>query len=542
MFKKAIAALVMVALSSSALSVNASEAPTITVGYSAQTGEITVRGKAQGRSVITVAPEALTPDKMSDDEGFTPTVFKQFSADGSYSYTIGMPDTASGGRYKVYISNKDGSADDVFVYMDTIRSETIIPLLNSADNDDFNHFILDNALTLGIDKEDELFIDKQSDILMILDNMIFASPIDFYNKYSKVYALSTLKGQTNDKVLSYLEQFQMQLGIDMKADFEEDARLDSEISEKFLALLSQVDFSKEIGADGDINFKACFEKMKPLAAVESATNWVTLKEVIISSFSDVFSDLLKDEYYVLVKDKDNVFERLMKERLDTYENISSSFSSVSKYVYELEKRSENKPSSSSGSSSRPVSVPLATESQSANKNVFTDLASDHWSAAAVNTLVSRNVIIGYEDGSFKPSQKITRAEFVKMISGFLADDDCMSCNFEDVAQDAWYFKAVCKASSQSIVNGDGDRFYPEVLIKREDAALIIYRILSACDKAPYGYKPFADRKDISDYAKDAVYALGGAGIVSGSGNDMFLPLNPITRAEAAQLIYNAFVR
>ena len=50
---------------------------------------------------------------------------------------------------------------------------------------------------------------------------------------------------------------------------------------------------------------------------------------------------------------------------------------------------------------------------------------------------------------------------------------------------------------------------------------------------------FADESHIADYAKDAVYTLGGAYIINGDEDNMFHPQNSITRAEAAQLLYNA---
>ena len=48
---------------------------------------------------------------------------------------------------------------------------------------------------------------------------------------------------------------------------------------------------------------------------------------------------------------------------------------------------------------------------------------------------------------------------------------------------------------------------------------------------------FADSGEIADYAKDAVYILAKAGIVSGNENSEFNPLANATRAEAAKILY-----
>ena len=60
--------------------------------------------------------------------------------------------------------------------------------------------------------------------------------------------------------------------------------------------------------------------------------------------------------------------------------------------------------------------------------------------------------------------------------------------------------------------------------------------------APAAAKYFEDDAEISDYAKKAVFALGGADIIKGRGNNMFVPKATITRFEAVQLIYNAFLK
>ena len=160
---------------------------------------------------------------------------------------------------------------------------------------------------------------------------------------------------------------------------------------------------------------------------------------------------------------------------------------------------------------------------------------------AVDKLCADGVISGYEDNTFRPSNKITRAEFVKLILSFASSvKEGDSVSFEDVNDSAWYASFVKSAAAKGIIKGDGGKFSPDSYIKREDAALIIYRLLALTDKAPDDYRIFADRDDVSPYAQDAVFALAGAYIVKGNDNNMFLPKSFITRAETAQLIYNAF--
>ena len=207
--------------------------------------------------------------------------------------------------------------------------------------------------------------------------------------------------------------------------------------------------------------------------------------------------------------------------------------------------------SSGSSDSGSVTSPAVTPEMRDDKPtaLFSDVTSEHWGFYAVNTLASEKIISGYGDGTFLPSNNITRAEFTKLIVGIEEklktrneNDDKQSENsdvsFSDVNENDWFAPFVASAAKSGFINGSDGSFRPNDNITREDAALIIYRMLTAIGKKPSGYKSFADRNDISDYAKDAVLALGSAKIVQGSGENMFLPKNNITRAEAAQLLYN----
>ena len=92
---------------------------------------------------------------------------------------------------------------------------------------------------------------------------------------------------------------------------------------------------------------------------------------------------------------------------------------------------------------------------------------------------------------------------------------------------------------KGLILGNDGFFRPNESITREDAALIVYRWLTQKDGRLLTKKYFSDRSSISEYAREAVEALAGAGILKGNENGVFKPKNSITRAEAAQLIYAA---
>ena len=89
-----------------------------------------------------------------------------------------------------------------------------------------------------------------------------------------------------------------------------------------------------------------------------------------------------------------------------------------------------------------------------------------------------------------------------------------------------------------IVLGDGENFYPEHQISRQDAAVMIDRMLRYRQVSLSGEAEFSDVALIGEYAKSSVGALASSGIVTGD-DGKFRPLDGITRAEAAAIVSRA---
>lgn len=173
------------------------------------------------------------------------------------------------------------------------------------------------------------------------------------------------------------------------------------------------------------------------------------------------------------------------------------------------------------------------------KAPFNDIDNVSWAKEAIAELCSKEIISGYEDGTFKPYNTVTRAEYTKLIVSLVDDlKTNASTGFSDVSATDWFAPYIEKAVANGIVNGVGDKFLPDNSITREDAAVIIYRFLK--DKINLTNKiSFADEGDISEYAKEAVSYLAGAGIINGIGDGIYMPKNTLTRAQAAVLIHSA---
>jgi len=176
--------------------------------------------------------------------------------------------------------------------------------------------------------------------------------------------------------------------------------------------------------------------------------------------------------------------------------------------------------------------------------VFSDLGGYDWAKNAVAALAARDIVTGREERKFHPGADITRAEFVQMLFRALELPVIPAGPrvFADAAPGAWYEQAVASAKALGIVQGKPDgTFGINDAITRQDAAVIMHRVgrmIRATD-APVGMPDYADANQIAGYAADAVAAMHAAGWMRGVGAGRFAPLQPITRAEAAVLIYNA---
>lgn len=167
---------------------------------------------------------------------------------------------------------------------------------------------------------------------------------------------------------------------------------------------------------------------------------------------------------------------------------------------------------------------------------FGDIGGVEWAQEAIAALSERKLINGYGDGTFRPNAQITREEFVSIIVRYLGLGSGAECSFSDVPKNAWYYDSVATAAANGIIKGiSATEFGSGQTITRQDAAVILYSIGGFKED---GTLSFTDSEKIADYAKQAVAVLSAKGIINGFGDGRFEPAGPLTRAQAAQLIYS----
>jgi len=192
------------------------------------------------------------------------------------------------------------------------------------------------------------------------------------------------------------------------------------------------------------------------------------------------------------------------------------------------------------------SVTPVEPSQSDDKPVeFSDAYLYDWAIEAILTLTKEGYIKGYEDGTFKPQNFVTREEFAAMLTRLFELTDVENAqSFTDVIEDEWYYEAVSAAANAQIINGRGDgTFGVGMTITREEMCTMIYRAIENNKKVleiKYDLADFNDKNDISDYALKGINALYQAGIINGVGDGLFLPKGEVNRAMAAKVLFECF--
>ncbi len=170
---------------------------------------------------------------------------------------------------------------------------------------------------------------------------------------------------------------------------------------------------------------------------------------------------------------------------------------------------------------------------------FDDVAETHWAKAYIYDLAERGILNG-RGNSFAPDDKITRAEFVAILSRTCAEESYGETSFADVKKESWYAKNVAWATKSGITNGINEKtFAPNANITREDMAVMLMRYI-ALKKIHLEERneeiEFTDIGETSAYAKEAVVMMQKTGIISGMGNSAFAPKNFATRAQVAKMI------
>lgn len=161
----------------------------------------------------------------------------------------------------------------------------------------------------------------------------------------------------------------------------------------------------------------------------------------------------------------------------------------------------------------------------------------HWAESYINKAANLGIINGYTDGTFRPNDSVTRAEFAGMVNRTLGNTGTKSMSFPDVSYYEWYYNDIAKAVSATYVSGYADGYFrPKSPISRQEAAVMLGRIVPT-----YGYEQslgaYPDSASVASWAYEAMTKIVGRGYLGAYKNDNWLhPSDPLTRAQTAKIL------
>lgn len=188
-----------------------------------------------------------------------------------------------------------------------------------------------------------------------------------------------------------------------------------------------------------------------------------------------------------------------------------------------------------------VSAEVAT-----SKTSFTDI--DHsYAKTEITKLVEQGILTGFSDGTFKPSDSVTRAQLAKIMVGALKlqPDTSEASQFKDVKEDQWYAGYVGALVKSGIAQGTSkDSFSPNKNVTREELAVFFVRAFgwNQQDVTSQTSKPqLFDLDQVSNWAKDSVALAYQSGFIKGlvqkDGTVKFNPSGIADRQALARLAY-----
>ncbi|TFI54730.1 DUF1565 domain-containing protein [Mastigocladus laminosus UU774] len=176
---------------------------------------------------------------------------------------------------------------------------------------------------------------------------------------------------------------------------------------------------------------------------------------------------------------------------------------------------------------------------------FKDVTATYWAKPYIEALAAKNIIAGFPDGTFKPNDPVTRAQFAAIVTKAFAQTQPKreATNFNDVNSKFWAYDAIRNAYRFGFVSGYPDRtFKPQQQIPRVQALVSLSSGLNLTANNQNVLSFYSDAAQIPSYATNQVAAATVKGLVVNYPNAKQLnPNREATRAEVAAFVYQALV-
>lgn len=174
---------------------------------------------------------------------------------------------------------------------------------------------------------------------------------------------------------------------------------------------------------------------------------------------------------------------------------------------------------------------------------YEDLSTTAWYHTPVDYVLGNGFMAGMSDRQFSPGSNVSRAQLCQILYAAAGKPSASDAHFNDVQGDEWFADAVNWCSSKGIAAGFEDgSFRPYEDVTREQLAVILRSYTKSCHNSNRNMmihaslNPYRDKDEISSWASDAMGWAVGKKILAGRGGMMLAPKATATRAEIAQMI------
>ena len=466
--------------------------------------------------------------------------------DGSFHYHFKLPLSTATGIYTAHLSPVGGDAvNRDFKFASEADLAALLDGINHASKSNLITVILSNKENMLTDFTDfeksgfnqSLFCDF---VFMERPSAGFHDVAEFMKVWSRAVAAVTLLdnrttvAEASDIILKYGAD----LGLDMTA------------YQLFTAGLKE-SFSKVVLSETFLSPGAFIEKYPKIlmnAKVANVENkWSDLKRLLIVDYVSEYALPLNGEYSGLLN-KDAVFQDMTGKDLSTIALVNTEFANSVNRQKQKETPVGNgdKISRPGGggviSASKPADLVNQTALDHEGTAKFSDTGTVLWAEEAINSLSKAGIISGDGNGLFRPNDKITRAEFAKIVTiAFHIYEKYTDVTLSDADYDDWYHPYVISLYKKEIIKGISENYYgANEYLTKQDMVTILDRIRKYINlelSEGTEYDSYKDWDEISDYAAGSILTFQKAGIIRGDGTGNFFPKNCSTRAEVCKVVY-----
>ena len=161
----------------------------------------------------------------------------------------------------------------------------------------------------------------------------------------------------------------------------------------------------------------------------------------------------------------------------------------------------------------------------------------HWAENAINTWSDYGILLGYEDGNFRPGNDITRAEMAAIINRVMDyTERSPNGTFSDVTLNDWFSDDILKLHAAGIISVTTGRVNPNEKITREEAVTMIAKAFDIYDET--ARTNFTDESSIDNWALPYVRGMKADRYINGYEDGSFRPKGVLTRAEVVTILDN----